>query len=182
MQSKNVDKVKVIQESARELQRATQETSCAERRYHSRSMAKAFTQIKGQKSELDVETAAKRLLTLSCDSLNKRCSGTTTTAAARLEKMKEKDDQITGYSQDLEGSREDMGRLQQTLEAGLILCRQLEPKLEATVANQQEAESVLQEEVAAGKEALQEAVAAGKGALEEAVVAGKEAVEVRTLL
>ena len=74
-----------------------------------------------------------------------------------------------------------MAHLQQTLDAGRILYRQLERKLEALVAAGKETVFALQEEVVAGKEALQEAVAARKEALEEAVVAGKEAVEVRTL-
>ena len=144
-------------------------------------MAKASTQIKDQKGELDVEAAAKRLLTLSNANLNKCFSGTATTSAARLEKLKEKHDQITGYREDLEGSREEIGCLQQTLDAGRMLYRQSEHKLEASVAAGQETVPALQEELAAGKEALQEAVAARKGALEEAVVAGKEAVEVCTL-
>ena len=71
MQSNNADKVKEIQESARDLQRATQETARAERWYHSQSMANASTQIKDQKGELDVEAAAKQLLTLSNANLQK---------------------------------------------------------------------------------------------------------------
>ena len=144
-------------------------------------LAKASTQIKDQKGELDVEVAAKRLLTLSNANLKKCCSGTKTTSAARLEKMKQNYDSMAGYRQDVEELREEMGQLQQTLDAGRILYRQLERKLEASVAAGKETVSALQEEVAAGKEALLEAVAAGKVALEEAVVAGKEAVEVRTL-
>ena len=88
MQYKNKAKVEEIQESAQELQRATKETACSESGYHSQLMAKASTQIKDYKGELDVETVAKRLLTLSCDSLNKHCSETATTAAAHLEKTK----------------------------------------------------------------------------------------------
>ena len=67
------------------------------------------------------------------------------------------------------------------MEIERILYRQLERKLEATVADRQEAESALQKEVAAGKEALQEAVAVKKKALEEEVAAGKKAVEVSNL-
>ena len=144
-------------------------------------MSKASTQINDQKGELAVEEAAKRLLILSCVSLNKHFAGTATTSAAQLEKLKAKHDPISGYREDIEGSREEIGCLQQTLDAGRILYRQLERKLEALVAAGKKTVSALQEKVAAGKEALLEALAAGKGALEEAVVAVKEAVEVRTL-
>ena len=181
MQSKNADKVKEIQESARDLQRATKETARAERWYHSQAMTKASTQIKDQKGELDAEAAAKQLLTLSNANLQKCCAGKETTSAARLEKMKENYDSMAGYRQDVEESREEIGELQQTLHKGRILYRQLERKLEASVAAGKEVVSALQEEVAAGKEALLKEVAAGKVALEEAVVAGNEAVEVRAV-
>lgn len=102
-----------------------------------------------------MEIAAKRLLTLSNDNLNTRYAGTSMTATAQLEKMKGNDDQITGYREDLEELREEMGRLQQTLEAGRILYGQLEHKLEAMVPDQKEAGAALQEEVTAGKAALQ---------------------------
>ena len=181
MQTKNADKVKDIQESARDLQRATKETARAERWYHSQSMTKASTQIKDQKGELEAEAAAKQLLTLFNNNLQKCCAGKETTSAARLEKMKVNYDSMAGYRQDVEESREEIGELQQTLHKGRILYRQLERKLEASVAAGKEIVSALQEEVAAGKEALLKEVAAGKVALEEAVVAGNEAVEVRTV-
>ena len=144
-------------------------------------MAKASTQIKDQKGELEAEAAAKQLLTLFNNNLQKCCAGKETTSAARLEKMKVNYDSMAGYRQDVEESREEIGELQQTLHKGRILHRQLERKLEASVAAGKEIVSALQEEVAAGKEALLKEVAAGKVALEEAVVAGNEAVEVRTV-
>ena len=70
-------------------------------------MAKASTQIKVQKGELDVEAATKRLLTLSNTNLQKRCSGTETTSAAQLEKTKHNYDGMAGYREDVEDEERD---------------------------------------------------------------------------